>query len=253
MKNDKPNNTAFDAMLQKAVAENFEQKLTALDNAELAEKYSFSSRHEARMQKLFRKERSRRTMRTIAIAAKRTAAVVLMFAVFSSGVIMLNADVRARVINIFTETRKEGNLDVVSFTRTGDSPDYDARWAPSYLPFELAETYNSHTAHGHGTYAFLTYSNPDHSVGIGLIISSIPHTSSYVQNDNHLRNTVRINGEEAFLFTPIETNPELLGPESSTAISLLWQQDGFAFDLYSNADIDIDELIKIAESVAVVQ
>jgi len=246
MKNEKYNDADFESMLEKAVTENFNQKLTKHSDMELAEEYSFSARHEARMQKLFRKEKSRRALRTAAVVAKRTAAAFLMLAVVSTGVIMLDAHVGPLIMHAIMETHAEPKImtitsaiseeeDAVLFMRQGALPDYSTKWGASYLPENFTVSGNHP--------GFIVYTTSDIGMSVSLNYIPIPDRSLFGIGGRQVEG-ICINGEDAFLLTPTPASDD---PD----VILFWQKSGFTFFLASQ-HLSIEEMIKIAESVTTV-
>lgn len=97
------NDAVFDALLRKAVVENFERELSDISDSELALRYSFSERHENRMQQLFRRERAKHKLRQAVIVARRVAAVFVIAVALIFGLLMFDDGVRAEVKKVIIE------------------------------------------------------------------------------------------------------------------------------------------------------
>ena len=88
----------FDAMLSKAVKDNFMDQLNeAKKEIELSGSIEVSEFHEHRMKKLFANHARKERVRTVAVMSKRAAAVFVVVVTVSSGLLMLTDDVRAAV------------------------------------------------------------------------------------------------------------------------------------------------------------
>jgi len=217
----------FEALLSRAVNENFERELNEFTEDELAAMYTMPEGHEQRMEKLFATGRRKTRVRSIAALAKRAAVIVV--AIF--GLALLHKDVRAGLYRIVVDAYDE----FVSIAFTESKVETTLEWRPTYLPEGFAETsFTKNDAftsiqymRDDGAEIRLTYTRAHE----GLCI--------FVDNENRTQSAILVNGHEGLLFT---------AKSEKHRNGIIWEQDGYVLKIWSS--LDLSELQKIAGAVS---
>jgi len=93
----------FEAMFGQAIKEIFESSLNDLSSEkEISETYSLSQFHEARMKKLFVKNKQQERIQAIIKRSKQVAAVIAFVTTILFGSLLFTKDVRADVLKTIT-------------------------------------------------------------------------------------------------------------------------------------------------------
>jgi len=221
----------FEAMLELAVNENHNRKMSEIPpQDELEKAYSLSPQHERRMRTLFTKTRRADAVKKLRKLSFRAAAVLIITAYLIFGALMLHAEVRGVVTRVIVES-----FD--SFTRfryVGDpAPNANTIWQPSYLPSGFSWQGISYNTPMKG----FGYVDDEGSVirfhfapaGTVSMTVGTSHSLGYITSIDNIDYHI-------FDFTDWDSN-----------VSIFWEKDGFFFTL--EAQLDVDELLKIAQSV----
>jgi len=226
MRSESEYNAKFEAILSRAVNENFERELNEFTDAELAEMYTVPERHQTRMEKLFKKEKRRASLHTAAVYTRRAAIVITAFL----GLSLLNKDVRANIRGLIVEIYEK----FISISFTGSDTEGKTEWRPTYLPEGFIET----DVLEYGAFTDIQYTN-DEGITITLTYSLAKEGLNIsVDSEKRQYSSILINGEEALLF---------IAESERYENCIAWRQGGYMFDLWSL--VDLEELQKIAESV----
>lgn len=220
-----------EALLRKAVIEDHMNELDAIpSNDELAAMYTFSTRHEARMRALFKKEERRERWTGFAKVMKRVAILVVIAVTLVFGLLLTNPTVRAAV----KETIIEWFEKFTRFSFNSDSPEEAvADWAFGYVPdgYALSDNYEL------GAAKYKVYKNE--SLGeITFYCSSADNTSIGVDNEHSVYQMIYEQGIEYHIY-------EASSDEYQSTV--LWTRDGYAMRLRSYCVPD--ELLRMAQSV----
>ena len=136
-----PNNKKIEiseAILHIAFQDNFEREMAALLDEPSIQ--VFSSRHEARMQKLFRTERRRDFCLSAFAVSKRAAAILVVAIALLFGALLANQEVRASVVRTIIEWHQQ----FTRFRFEGSAvPGNIEGWRISYIPEGFAEYQNT--------------------------------------------------------------------------------------------------------------
>jgi len=222
----------FEAMLRLAVIECYETEMETIPPQEELEKmYKFSDRHERRMRKLFARVRRMEIWKTVRKYSHRAAAVFVLILSLLFSALMLNGNVRAAVQKTFIEWFDK----FTRFTFSGGAEiDADSEWVLTYVPDGFTESESFEVI---GKTAIYTNEHDER-----LIFKYNP-TQGYsiaIDNEDYDYSTFFDNGIEYHLFVPLIDYKFL---------SILWEQEGFAFRVTFEESKDQDELIKTALSV----
>ncbi len=222
----------FEALLRKAVIENHQRELSALPTkGELSELYTFSHRHEKRMNSLFAAERRKSAWAKIVYISKRAAAVFVIALTILSVALLTVPQVRATVWGTMVEWYNEFTKFSFSKEQTADE---NTEWRPKYLPKGFTES----NAYSLITSKTVEYMN-ENGVLISLDYSISGNTSVTVDNEHSNYRSVNKHGVEYHVFEA-ET--------SEHTSKIIWENEGISF--YIKSIITDDELLKVALSVS---
>lgn len=236
MDKEKQQEKLFEAMLSVAIEEDFENRMKQFPSEEeLAKAYPLSPEFEARMEKTIKNyQRKKKVLPMMRIAGKIAVGIIFLF-VISFGVLMSVEASRVHVLNTIMEYQKE----FIRFNFGEENT--DIRKSPYrllYIPKGFEETETLPAGSGFTT----KYVN---SQGMEIIFDQTPlqeSGSSSVDNENSVYSEIKVGGYPGDL---------LEGKTESDRTIIIWQNNTYHFKLISY--IDKNELLKIAESVAVNQ
>ncbi|MDR1299635.1 MAG: DUF4367 domain-containing protein [Oscillospiraceae bacterium] len=223
----------FDEQLRRALIANLEKELAQLpSDEELRETYTFSARHNARMEKLFRRVRHRDRARAAARYARTAATAAAVAAALSFALLLTSQPVRAAVASAVTRW-----FDGFTKFFVGDmgdeigadiSPDI---WRPKHLPADFAE--QETIVVGDITHTVYASASGD---SMTMIYSA--DSSTAVNNDGIQYDTVTIGGVEYHIF---------MSTDGISDNAVVWRREGALFELYSQ--VPTDTLMAVAQSV----
>jgi hypothetical protein len=232
----------FEELLRKAVIESFEKELSEIPpDGELQKMYTFSDRHNARMEKLFRRKRTRINLpqafysaraKTAARYLREAAAVVAVVVALSFGLLLTSQPVRAVVAA--TITQWFDRFTRFSAEDTGEDSDEDISpdiWRPEFLPEGFAEQETIIV----GDITQTVYAN---IAGDGITLMYSADLSISVNNDDIRYDTVTIGDVEYHIF---------MSADELSDNAVVWYRDGVMFELHSQ--ISADTLMAVAQSV----
>lgn len=162
------------------------------------------------------------------------AAVALAAALTAGTVLAVSPEARAWVRSILVEILEE--YTTIRFVHESDGQTGElGEWTPTWLPegYELVEKMID------PFYSTLTYQNSKENY-IFLHYTSSEGATFNVDNDHHTEKVVLVNGTSAHLLQAIED-----GHESS----LTWYDEPSSTAFLLLAELPVEELIKVAESV----
>jgi len=120
MNREKTNDIVFEAMIKQAVIDNFFDEFSSFTSGkETDKKYSYSESHEKRMRGIFTWDNLKTSLRIASIWAKRIAAIIILIAALSFGVLMTIPEIRAAAYEIFAEWLRR-YVDPKDFSIDGD-------------------------------------------------------------------------------------------------------------------------------------
>lgn len=225
------NKSLFDALLTVAVSEAFEAEMDALPPDEDLAGFEPSPALEQRIRRLIGKSQRQAAARRVAgTIGKIAACVCILLSV--SGVVLLSVDAtRIAIFNAIIEWNEE--FTSFQFADTGGAEVVNGFRRPSYLP----EGYTEKEAEFHEISAFLVYENSDGNL---IIVNEqlAEASTTAIDNERHEYSEITVNGVKAYLFKAMA--------EDDAHIILL-EERGIVYTVL--ADIDIDELIRIAGSL----
>jgi hypothetical protein len=226
-------NSRFDTMFEQAFIKYVDDGLDKIPPREELEKiYTFSDRHNARMERLFAWDKRRDIWKAAFVWGKRAAACVTITVTIAFAVLMANPTVYAAVQGTVIEWFDQ-------FTRYSMKTEQPAPplnmadnvWYPTYLPEGFSET----AATVDSDIATAIYANEGGGV-ITLIYASVIGSAS-VNNEGVAHAEKMVNGIKYDLYVAYEENK---------SNSIVWENGGVRFQLVS--DIQMAELLKIAQS-----
>jgi hypothetical protein len=219
----------FDELLRRALIANVEKELAQLPSDEA---YTFSDKHNARMEKLFRRVRRRDRARAAARYARTAAATVAVAAALSFALLLTSQPVRAAVATAVTRWF-DGFTKFFSGNMGGEigadiSPDI---WRPKHLPADFAEQETIVV----GDITHIVYANAS---GYSMTMIYSADSSTAVNNDGVQYDAVTIGGVEYNIFRSMD------GVSDNAVV---WHRDSVLFELYSQ--VPADTLMAVAQSV----
>ncbi|ATW26329.1 sigma-70 family RNA polymerase sigma factor [Candidatus Formimonas warabiya] len=224
----------FDAMLAIALEEDFEKRMEQLPSEEeLAKIHPVSLELTARMEKTIKNYRHKTRIRQMTRFGGKIAAVVAILLVGSFGVLMSVEASRVQVLNTIMEYQKE----FIRFSFKEENTDFQkSPYRLGYIPDGFKEKETRKAGAGFTT----KYLN---SQGNEIIFDQTPLKESgsmAVDNENTNFMKIDIGGYPAYLFE---------GKTKADRTIIIWRNSVYHFELISY--LDKNELLKIAESVAV--
>jgi hypothetical protein len=218
-------NSYFEEMLSRAVAESHERQLRGFDNED---EHVFSDEHNRKMSKLFAYDKRRDVAKAVAKYTYRVAAVICIVFALAVTLLMTNGDARALFSNTIVEI-----LDGYTGVHFPNEPvdDY-IEWYPTKIPNGYKVTYRSYAS----AYSEVEYSK--NGVLLQFIAAQAAGSQITVDNEHTEMKTLEVKGITYTIF-------ESVHPDFPTM--LLWERAGYAFFL--SGFESVDNLIKIAGSV----
>ena len=233
----KIDDSVFEALFRQVIIDDYNDEIDSiLPNEKLIEIISFSSAFELRMKSLFAREQRRDNLKKTIIYGKRAAAIFVVTTTVIFGILIFNPEVRAAVKNTAVEwyDKFTSYIFKVETTDTDIDKEKKIRWKPEYLPTEYCENW----AEKLGRVTNIEFVN---DLDNTIFLSYRPeenNTNISVDNENHLLESVTINGHEAYIAKA--TNDDFEN-------GVIWSMEGYTFSIWSKEPVD--ELIKIAQSI----
>jgi hypothetical protein len=225
-----------ETILRCAVIENHNREMAAIPpNEELAKIYEFSERHEARMKKIFAKERRREVRVKIYITCKKISFIIMVAIVMFFGASLTKPNFRAAVRQTTIEWYSQ--FTRFSFNETGETGVADKleEWYPAYLPNGFEESSVSNIG---GVMSRIEFTNESGEY-ISLEYSFAEGFSIGVDNEHSDFKNILYDGVEYYVFS---------SESDEYSKKIIWYEDNYRFYLLSM--INIDEMLKMAASVA---
>lgn len=226
-------NHIFEALFRQAVIDDYTEDIDSIPSKnELMKIISFSAEFELRMKKLLAHEQRKETLTTTLKFGKRAAAIFIVATSIFFCTLLLNYEVRAAVKNTVIEWYNK----FTSFIFQGEASDTGVQkeWRPQYLP----QGYLESTVEKLGKATDIEYVNDEGGV---IYLSYRPEendTSISVDNENHIIESIIINGHEAYTVKAAKDDFEN---------GVIWSMDKYTFNIWSQ--LPIEELIKISQSL----
>ena len=215
----------IDSMLEDIVPAVSKERARELEKPE--EEVTFSPEHEAKMRKLFRRER-RCAQRKRMVKYTRRAAVFLAGIIVLSGFAIMSVEAwRVKIVNYFMEITQQETAFHFEHDATGDSYQTD-ELALDYIPdgFELKQSVSKRD----GLRLFFEKEDLKFSVNV------YPQKGNKgIDTENADIKKFKINGREAVFSTKENKN------------ILVWNDGEYAFQIIGN--ISESEIVKIAENL----
>jgi len=218
----------FDAMLSKAIKENFKNQLNEIQKEiELEGPLTISEFHEHRMKKLFKKDLQKERFRTAAAWSKKAAAAFAIIVTASSGLLMFSDNVRAAVYgtvihwvdDITHFTSHEGHKDPVAME-------------PTYVPNGFFEKARAKTE----DLLSVIYTDGKGSI---ILFNAIPASGTVaVRNTEMAYERLFVDGVEYHAF---------YAQDAEGQNSVVWEEGGYRY--YVSAFFPVETVMKIALSV----
>jgi len=222
----------YEAVLKQAVIQDCIRELEELPSEQdLENALAYSSRHVSRMKKLFLAESRRERARLFLSATRKAAAVVAILLVILFGMLMLDPNVRAVVVDTIIEWFE-------TFARfqspQSEKAEFDTSWRPSYVPEGFAEAYALEDADLEMV-TIMYRSGPER---ISLVYAPIDAALS-VDNEELDYTELLVDG---ILFHVFQS------ASGDKGNRLMWEEGSVRF--YLTSTTPIDELILMAQSVS---
>lgn len=233
MNTDQVNDSIFEALFRQAVIDDYLEEINAIpSNEELSKIYTFSSKFELRMKKLFAREERRERFIILAKYAKRVAAVFVFGVIVLFGALLFNPEVRAAVQKVIIQWY--GQFTSFTFTNELSSNADTNILYTGYLP----DGFKKHKTEDLTTMTYVIFLN---SVGdeIRIKYSQADNINLSVDNENHLVEEYTVNGRQTFAVTAISNEFEN---------GVIFDSNGFVLEIWSS--LSIDELLKMAEATS---
>jgi len=229
--NNNTDDDLFEALFAQAVIKSFEDELAAIPpREELLKMYTFSDRHKAKMEKLFRLDRRRDRRKKIAFWGRRVAVALTISITVFSAALMFVPTVRAAVADVVIQWFDQ-------FTKFSSNPEIDDAsalntWEPQYLPDGYK---NIETLIQDDINQFI-YSNTE---GQEIVFTYVAGIGSISVNNEKVSYRVETHGGISYqIFESQET-----GIDSS----VVWDMNGYSFLI--SGECPVTELVEIAKSV----
>lgn len=221
----------FEAMLRRAVIENLDREIDAMeDDVKREGPFAFSERHERRMKKLFARTLWRETFTSLSMWSRRVAAAVLIAVTLLFGALMFVPEVRAVVMDTVVEWYEKFTQFIF---HSEENAAADAHWIITELP----EGYEHLDSEYGEDMSYVDYANP--LTGEMILFEYSRENRSISINNEEMGYSAKTYGGVTYnLF--VAKNPEDFN-------KLVWDKDGHRFILRST--LDQDELLKIASSI----
>ncbi len=225
-------------LLQMACAEHARQEMEALPTSQqLQELYPDTGKLTRRVMAAIQAQR-KGTGRRLRIV-KRVAVAAAILASLLFGTLMVNAEIRAAVVNTVIEwtERDIGIRFEVEGVPLSALPE---GYGPHYIPEGLIFDEKMSLQETDGSF-FYTYASADGKVILDIQVGIAQNGSAYWIDNEHLEHErITFNGVTAYYGHGTSVG----GDEIST---LLWLKDGIEHDIYTN--VSMSELFEIAENI----
>jgi len=220
----------YEAVLKQAVIQDCLRELEALPSEqELEKSLVYSPRHISRMKKLFANEARREATLRFTSYAKKVASVAAIVIMVIFGMLMLNPNVRAVIVETIVEWFE-------TFTRfqsqKTDTAAFNMTWRPSYVPegFFEKDVFESVGM------ASIMYTNEEETISLILMPAD---ASLSVDNENMVYTEITVDEVHFYLFESEDDTGDNI---------LVWNSEGVRFSLVST--ITIDNLLLMAQSLS---
>lgn len=222
----------FDALFRQAFIDEFEEEIDSIKSDGAAYMCGPSHKFQKKMKKLFKKDDRKTLIKNFVVHVKKAAVIlfIILGGVFAT--LLINEDIQATVNKVIIEMYEKFNSIIFG----GEKSDFEEKdWVLNYIP-------QNYTIKNHEKLGNITNIVYENSQGNKIRFSYIPEKNSTnisIDNENHKMEKGKILNEDAYFLTA-NTNKFDNG--------IIWNKDGYVFDLWGKNDID--ELKKIAESVS---
>jgi hypothetical protein len=225
-----------DLWLREALVRNIDEELDAIPpREELERMYTFSKRHAARMKKLFGQERRRERAKRALRRVRQAAAIFVVIAAVSFGILLLNPQVRAETADTVSMWF-DGFMKFLSRAPEETAPesagDEMAELRPRYLP----DGFSEREAISFGDMTLITYADADGRRIIFLCMDAAGEKS--VDNEHTTYSVNNIGGVDYHVFEGIV--------EGKTS-TVIWDSAAMRFEISS--ELPASELLLVASSV----
>lgn len=192
----------------------------------------FSKEHEAKMKKLFRKEKRKVAFKKFSKYSKGVACVLLAFAVISGAAVFCVAEWRTKVLNfVFDEKTTHTEIGFID----NDNSIIIDKIQFNYIPegFEVTEKSVSKIS------TYVTFRNE--TTNIGFYKTTI-NVKKGIDTENAVVKNITVNGMEGIISI------------KDTVIILVWHDENYMYTLTSsgeNSPISEEEIMKIARNIRI--
>lgn len=233
MNNQRLNSKFFEAMLEEAVIEDFENKIKNIEKNQSDDNHVFSSDFEKNMNKLFKKNRQKIFYnKTKRILSKVAIWVIALFIISSIGLLSVQAS-RVFIFNAVLEWK-----DKYVSVKFEDDNEATLKKSGEYSINYISDGLKIYDKKVNGANISIRYKN---KADIIIYLSWRPITDAgelLVDSENTNYYKTKINGYEAYVFEAKSINDRNI---------IVWQDKDNTLKLFST--IKVDELIKMAESI----
>ncbi len=221
----------FERLFERAVIQNFEDMLDTIPSrAELEKMYTFSQRHNTRMEKLFRLVWQKDMLEKAVHWAQRIAVTAAIIIAIGFGILVtFSPEVRAAVSETIVQWF-EGFTKFLSSESSGDTLE-SKTLRPQYLPkgFEESETFLD------GDFNLIVYTNTGGEEIWFQVMSS--DASLSINNDGVIGSMQIIDGIDYYLFESYDGRSDN---------SIVWYDSGYSFMLLSKSPIETLQAIALS-------
>lgn len=229
------NEKLFDALLDVAVSQAFQEEMKQLpSNEELKVAYKPSPEMDTRIKKHIDKSRRKAKIKHFAKSSgKAVAYIAIVFTLLTTVALSVEAT-RNAIFNAIIEWQDK--YTSIQFKDSGETKDIkqSGLYYPTYIPEGFKET----ATEKFGNTIMLVYAN---EAGEEILFdqNSDGTGKTSVDNENTIYREIEISGNEAHLFE---------GMKEEDANVLIWESGGVVFGLTSSS-VDSAELIRMGESI----
>ena len=228
MNENKQSDNLVDAYIGQAVIDNFYEEYNSLPSLEeLSKEYTFSEKHERRMKALFVKEERKEYFKKTVHIGRKVAAIFLIFIAVFAGMLMINPNVRATVVETIITWQRE----FVKFLSSNAEVE-GSSMMPTYIPTGFRE----------GFYEFVDGSTVIlylNEKGETILFQSLKAEGTlYVDNEDAVYDVLNIDGVSYNILKALETGVEN---------TIIWEIQGWRYIIRST--IDIESLQEMALSL----
>jgi hypothetical protein len=226
------NDVVFEALFRQAVIDEFEEEIRMRpSNEELSNMYTFSQKFEAHMKKIFKKDNRKVFINKIMLYTKKAAVILLILLGCVFSILLFNEEVQATVNKIIIEIYEKFN----SIIYKGEQTSFEEKnWILNYLP----QGYIVKSTKKLGNGIIIDYENDNKNIITFTYSPDIGSTNISIDNENHEVIKCKTLGEDAYC---------AIAKNSKFDNMVVWDKENYIF--YLNGKEEIDELIKMAESL----